>query len=125
SVRLSSRRARASHRSKSFVRLLAGGFCAAAQSRSLDRVARNRESSRGNDLRGKKRQAAGAETILCRSCYTRHASAQSVHLPARIACGQRDEQSRDQGTTDCFLRWNRERRVAGEVLFHARKRWKI
>ncbi len=43
------------HRWKNLIRLLATKFCPAAQSRSLDRLARKGESAHGDDLRCEKR----------------------------------------------------------------------
>ena len=57
--------------------------------------------------------------------HARHAGAQNVHFPLRIARGQRDEQSLDPRAADCFLWRNRKRRGAGEILFHARERRRI
>ncbi len=54
-LRVSSRRTRAPHRWKNLIRLLATKFCPAAQSRSLDRLARKGESAHGDDLRCEKR----------------------------------------------------------------------
>ena len=46
-------------------------------------------------------------------------------LVRRIARKTLADYWQDLGKTDCFLRWNRKRRGAGEVLFHARERWKM
>ena len=55
------RRTRASDRRENTVAVLERSVCAAAQSRSLDRLARRRECTCSHGLRRKKRQAAGAD----------------------------------------------------------------